>query len=104
MRLKSDSLQKVKLVMWEKTMLPDSDMKEVNGKKVFEKNGKETEFTTYTFRDGFGEKLVVLSKINDYRALEGAEVEIELDLAYNDFSKKTQVKLASVKKADATLL
>jgi len=98
MRFKSELIQEVKLVMYEKTMLPESNMQEVNGKKQFVKTGKETEMTTYTFRDGFGEKLVVLSKDNSYRALEGEIVELTIDCVYNDFTKKNRVSLVEVKK------
>lgn len=104
MRFTSDSLQKVKLVMFEKTMMKDSEMKEVDGKKVFVKNGQETEFTTYTFRDSFGEKLVILSKENSYRALEGETVDIEVEIVYNEFGRKNRVSLASVKKSAAALV
>jgi len=93
--------QEVKLIMWEKTEMPDSDMvtNEKTGKKEFVKNGKTTEMTTYTLRDGFGNKFVVLSKDNSYRSLEGEMVEISVDLVYNDFNRKTQIKLASMAKA-----
>jgi len=98
MRFKSDSVQEVKLVMFEKTMMPDSIMQEVNGKKQFVKTGKESELTTYTFRDGFGEKLVILSKDNSYRNLEGELVSLGLEIVYNDFQKKNNVKLVSCEK------
>jgi len=100
----SDKLQKVKLVMYEKTMLPESEMREEGGKKSFVKTGKEVEMTTYTFRDGAGDKLILLSKENGYRNLEGEVVDITLDVKFNDFTKKAQVKLASVTKSDSTLL
>jgi len=99
MIFKSDKLQQVKLVMFEKTDMPSSDMKEVDGKKVFVKNGKFEEMTTYTLRDGFGNKIVTMSKNNDFRALEGEIVDVELDLVFNDFTRKTQVRLLSLKKA-----
>jgi len=95
MRFKNEELQDVKLVMYEKTMLPESEMKEVDGKKQFVKTGKETEFTTYTFRDGYGEKMVALSKDNSFRDLEGSLVNITVDVTFNDFTKKNQVKLLS---------
>jgi len=104
MIFKSDSLQKVKLIMFEKTMLPESEMKEISGKKEFVKTGKETEFTTYTFRDGMGDKLVLLSKDNSYRSFEGEIVDIEIDVKHNEFTKKTQTKLASVRKSGQTLV
>jgi len=97
MRVISSPNQDVKLVMFEKTDMPDSVMQDINGKKQFVKTGKVTEMTTYTFRDGFGEKLIVLSKDNTYRTLEGKIVNLELEVAYNDFQKKNSVKLVSVK-------
>jgi len=99
MRFKSEKLQEVKLVMYEKTLMPESIMQEVDGKKKFVKTGKDTEMTTYTFRDGFGEKLVILSKDNGYRNLEGETVDIVLEVVFNDFQKKNTVKLASCEKS-----
>lgn len=99
MIFKLDGLQKVKLVMWEKTNLPESKMVDVEGKKGFQKTGKEIEHTTYSFRDGSGEKLVFLSKENGYRDFEGEFVDIEIDVKYNEFTKKTQTRLSSCRKA-----
>jgi len=87
------------MVMFEKTMLPESEMKEVDGKKQFVKTGKEVEMTTYTFRDSFGEKMVALSKDNSYRNLEGSIVNIVIDVIFNDFTKKNTVKLVSCEPA-----
>lgn len=98
MRFKSEITQEVKLVMYEKTMMPESTMQEVDGKKKFVKTGKETEMTTYTFRDGFGEKLVILSKDNSYRNLEGELVSLVLEVIYNDFQKRNTLKLVSCEK------
>jgi len=99
----ADKLQKVKLMMWEKTMLPESEMKDVDGKKSFIKTGREVEMTTYTFRDGMGDKLEFLSKENGYRALEGETVDIEIDVKLNNFTKKIQTRLASVRKSQPQL-
>jgi len=105
MIFKADAIQKVKLMLWEKTMLPESEMQTNSaGKKEFIKTGKEVEMTTYTFRDAMGDKLVFLSKENGYRSLEGEVVDIELDVKYNEFTKKPQVKIASVRKADPSLV
>jgi len=86
----------VELKMWEKTMLPESEMVEVNGKKAFKKTGKEVEMTTYTFRDSFGDVLVMLSDINTFRALEGEKVNIETEIVFNTFKNQNRVKLANV--------
>jgi len=88
--------QTVKLVMFERTMMPESDRStDDKGKTIFVKNGKEVEFTTYTFRDTFGDKLVLMSKSADYRPFEGKFVNITLDVTLNDFTKKIQTKLVS---------
>lgn len=87
------------LKMWEKTMMPESNMVEENGKKTFKKTGKEVEMTTYTFIDGFGEKLVLLSKDNNFRTLEGKKVDIELEVVFNDFQKKNRVSLGKLQEA-----
>jgi len=91
----------VKLKMWEKTMMPESNMVDVGGKKQFVKTGKEIEMTTYTFTDTFGEKLIILSKDNSFRHLEGEEVIIELEVVFNDFQKKNRVTLGRLQKAQA---
>jgi len=91
--------KKVELKMWEKTMMPESVMVDsvVNGKtkKEFQKTGKEVEMTTYTFRDEFGDKIVVLTKNNDYRALEGARGVIEFNVRLDEFTKKLKTTFSS---------
>jgi len=99
MKFISQDSQEVKMVMFENTDMPDSTMQEVNGKKVFVKTGKITAMTTYTFRDGFGEKLIILSKDNTYRNLEGEMVDIILEVVFNDFQKRNRISLVSCVKA-----
>jgi len=95
-----DPIQKVKLMFYEKTMMPESKMEEDSkGKKSFVKTGGEVEMTTYTFRDDSGDKIIFLSKENGYRSLEGEYVDITLDIRFNDFTKKVQTKLVSVRKS-----
>lgn len=89
------------MVMFERTMMPESTMKEVDGKKSFVKTGGEVEMTTYTFRDGMGDKFVVMSKDNSYRTLEGKLVDVELDIKMNEFTRKSQIKLASVREVQS---
>jgi len=103
MIFKTANLQNVKLVMFERTMMPESTMKEVDGKKSFVKTGNEVEMTTYTFRDGMGDKFVTMSKDNSYRSLEGEMVDISVELKHNSFTNKTQTSLASVAKAQPQL-
>jgi len=91
--------QDVVLKMWEKTMMPESNMGEKDGKKVFVKTGNMIEMTTYTFIDGFGEKLVFLSKNNNFRDLEGSKVEIVIGIEYNDFKKQNRIVLESLSKS-----
>jgi len=92
------SLEKdVKMVMWEKTEMPESTMaKNKEGKTEFTKTGKLIEMTTYIFRDIVGEKLVILSKDNAFRSMEGKDVKITLDVVFNDFQKKNRVTLAKL--------
>jgi len=86
----------VKMVMWEKTEMPESNIIEKDGKKSFVKTGKMIEMTTYTFRDIVGEKLVILSKDNSFRLMEGKDVKIALDVVFNDFQKKNRVGLSKL--------
>jgi len=89
----------LKLVMWDKVNMPDSEMKEIEGKKTWIKiPGKFTEKTNYTFRDIAGEKLVAFGD-NTHRVLEGELCDVELDITYNDFTRKNQIKLSSIRKS-----
>lgn len=99
MRFVKDSLQNVKLAMWEKTELPENELKD--GKWV--KTDRKVEKTTYTFRDASGEKLVVLGS-NDHRDLEGETVDLEIEVIFNDFQKRNRVTLAQVRKSDPKLV
>jgi len=89
----------VKLKMWERTMMPESTMVEKDGKKQFVKTGKEMEMTTYIFTDVVGDKLVILSKDNNFRTLEGEEVIITVKIEFNDFRKQNRVTLVGIEKA-----
>ena len=79
-------------------MMPESTMVEKDGKKQFVKTGNEVEMTTYIFTDTFGDKLVILSKDNNFRTLEGEEVVITLKIEFNDFAKKNRVSLVAIDK------
>jgi len=104
MIVRTDPLQKVKLIMFERVDMPESEMKEgADGKKSFVKTGKTVEMTSYTFRDAAGSKLVVMSKENGYRSLEGEIVDVDLDVKFNDFTKTIRVSLAAVRKAQPQL-
>jgi len=99
MKFKS-SEKNVKLVMWEKTEMPESTMsKDKEGKTVFTKTDKVIEMTTYTFRDFAGEKLVILSKDNSFRPMEGKDVDLILEVIFNDFQKKNRVTLVKLELA-----
>lgn len=93
-------LDSLELVMWEKTMMPESVIVKGNdGKSSFSKTGKVLEYTTYSFRDSFGDKFVFTSKNNDWRTLEGEQVIISLDLKFDEFKRKTKISLSDVVKA-----
>jgi len=93
----------VKLKMFERTMMPDSvASKDSEGKTIFTKTGNKSEYTTYTFVDSFGEKLVFLSKDSSYRTFEGKFVNLVLEVVYDDFKRKSSVKLVSVKEVKST--
>lgn len=90
----------VVLKMWDKVQMPDSDIgKDEKGKTIFTKNGKMVEMTSYTFRDGFGDKLVFTTKNNDFRVLEGKQVNLILDVKLDDFTKKIKTALVGVTEA-----
>jgi len=96
MRFTSNKIPDVKLVFFERTDMPESSMQEVDGKKQFVKTGKTVEMTTYTFRTSDGEKLVLMSKNNSYRNLEGELVDIDIEVKYNEFDRRSRVSLVAV--------
>lgn len=81
----------VTLVMWEKTEMDESDYNRET--KKFVKTGRKVEMSTYTFRDGFGDKLVLLSKDNSLRKLEGSKVKLSLDVKLDEFTRKIKTSL-----------
>jgi len=101
MLFKSDSLQKVKMVMFSAQKLPESTMKEVDGKKSFVKTGNMVEFTKYVFRDEMGQTYEILTKENGYRNLEGKYVDVTLDIQVSEFDGKTKIKLGGIAEAQS---
>lgn len=90
------TLKKVEMVMFEKTEMPESVMKKDDkGKTVFEKTGNKIEKTTYTFRDLEGNKYVFMAG-NEFRSLERTAVDLELEIKYDDYTRKTKVSLKQV--------
>lgn len=89
-------IKNLKLVMAEKTDLADRVLNKVSGD--WEKTGKTTEKTTYTFQDLLLEKLVFLGS-NEYRGLVGKDVNIQLEVKYNNFNRNTQVSLKNIAEA-----
>lgn len=91
------TIKNVILVMFEKTMMPDSMYSEEQKKYV--KTGNKTERTTYTFRDEFGTKLVFLAG-NEYRALERESVDLDIELSFDDYNRKNKISLKNVRKSE----
>jgi len=87
----------VKLVMWERTMMPVRVKNPETG--AWDATGEKEERTTYTFKDEFGDKLVLMSN-DQWRELEGRNCIVTLGIAYNDYDKKTKVSLQSVQLDD----
>lgn len=91
------SAECVKLVMWKKREMPDRQYNSET--KQWEKTGSTTERTEYTFRDEFGDVVVLLGN-NDYRELEGRECDIVLAIKYNEFDRKNTLSLESCGPSD----
>jgi len=83
----------VTMVLWEKRELPKSVK---NEKGVWEKTGGIEEFTVYTFRDEFGDVLKFMTKDNDLRHFENSELELFLNVSYDDYNNKNVVKIDHV--------
>lgn len=84
--------ENIKLVMWKKRELPERALNKETGK--WEPTGQKTERTEYTFRDEFGDVLVMLGN-NDYRELEGQECDVVVGIRYNEFERKNTISLES---------
>jgi len=85
-------IHSVMLKMWEKKELPRTEM--VAGKRVKVGDEKE-EFTSYSFCDEFGTKLLFLSKGSAYRRHEGQQGTLTVKLEYDDFKKRNKISLVS---------
>lgn len=85
---------RTKLLMWEKTDMPDSNYDEATKKWI--KTGSKTEKTTYTFRDIDGTKLVFLHD-NKAREYEGKDVDLQLELSYDDFNRRNKIQLKHIR-------
>lgn len=91
------SAEVIKLVMWKKRELPERTLNKETNK--WEKTGGTIERTEYTFRDEFGDVLVLLGN-NDYRELEGRDCDITIGIRYNDFDRKNTISLEACAPAD----
>jgi len=87
----------IKLVMWKKLEMPERNYNQET--KAWEKTGKTTERTEYTFRDEFGDVLVLIGS-NEYRELEGRQCDVTVGIRYNEFSRKNTLSLESCNPAD----
>jgi len=82
------SAENITLVMWSKRELPERTR--VDGE--WKPTGRIEEKTEYTFRDEFGETIVLFGN-NDYRELEGKECDIVIGITYNSFQRTNRVSL-----------
>jgi len=84
--------ENVKLVMWKRREMDarkwDAD------KKEWQKTGEREERTEYTFRDEFGDIVVLLGK-DTYREMEGQECDVTFAIQYNEFQRKNSMTLDS---------
>lgn len=89
----STSNQILELVLWENRDLPKS---EKNDKGEWIKTSEKEVFTFYTFRDEFGDVIKFLKKGTDYRHLQGKQVEVIVNLAYDNYNNVTKLTLGQV--------
>lgn len=87
----------LKLVMWKKREMPERVQNPET--KKWEKTNRVIEKTEYTFRDEFGD-IVVLLGDNEYRELEGRQCDVTIGIRYNEFERKNTVSLQSCNPAD----
>lgn len=87
------TLENMQLVMWDKVDMPDRIKNPTTGE--WTKTGTTVEKTRYYLRDEFGNKLVFLAG-NEYRDLEGSTVILNLEINYNEYQNKNEVKLTGI--------
>jgi len=86
--------QPLVLVLWEKKDLPERAKNSASGE--WEKTGKMTEYTVYTFRDQFGDVMKFMSIENKYRTFEGDEVIVTLGVKFDDYNNVNKLSLEGV--------
>jgi len=87
----------LKLVMYKAVHLNERAKNETSGK--WENTGGKVEKTEYTFRDEFGD-IVVLLGSNEYRELEGRQCDVTLGVRYDEFNRKNVLSLQACNPAD----
>jgi len=91
------TFEDLKLVMFKNVDMPKR-VKNVETNK-WEPTGEKESRTEYTFRDEFGDVIVVFGN-NDYRELEGRQCDVVIGIAYNEFDRKNKISLQSCTPAD----
>jgi len=87
----------VTMMMWKKVNMPEKIRNTVSG--VFEKTGKDTEMTGYYFHDIMGEEIYFVSPKNEFRELLHKSVNVELNVVFDDYSRKNKLSLSNVTEA-----
>jgi len=70
--------------------------KDKDGKTIFTKTDKDLEYTNYIFRDLAGDKIVLMSKNNTFRELEGLECNIDINITFDEFKRRNRYALSLV--------
>lgn len=89
--------KEMQLVMWERSEMKDRAKDPNTGE--WRETGTMVEKTRYYLRDEFGDKLEFLAD-NEYRQFEGSNVNVVMDISFNEFQNKNVVKLESITPLD----
>jgi hypothetical protein len=91
------TIPEMQLVLWEKRELPERTRDLQTNE--WRNTGQKVERTQYTLRDEFGDTLKFLAD-NEYRQMEGSQVQVVLDIEFNEYQNKNIVKLDSLIQVD----
>jgi len=87
----------LKLVMFKNVEMNKRAKNEATGK--WENTGEKESRTEYTFRDEFGD-IIVLFGQNDWRELEGRDCDVVIGIRYNEYDRKNVISLQACTPAD----
>lgn len=105
MKFNVEVVKDIRFVMWEKVEMSDSQRDEfgkpkkdpVTKKMLADLSKPKIQYTKYTFRNDVGEILTIMKKGEEWRDLEGKDVNVFLLVDRNEFNGKSEVKMQLIR-------